>query len=185
MKPSTGTGFDFFNSPKDKSLGEVDPSIGKRTNLKEYPKIDESKIEYVKYTASGKNKKGFGTYYNIEDNNFAKNIDQKFDLVIIFGILHLNKDWKKILKEAKKLSKKYIIFDMRESDVEIKKNIHLNMNNNGKKIPYYIIKTQKIKNFLEKEFKNKKIVKINYEGFPSKFSNYKSKINFGNYCIYQ
>jgi len=70
MKPSTGTGFDFFNSPKDKSLGEVDPSIGKRTNLKEYPKIDESKIEYVKYTASGKNKKGFGTYYNIEDNNF-------------------------------------------------------------------------------------------------------------------
>jgi SAM-dependent methyltransferase len=124
-------------------------------------------------------------FLNIQDNNFAKNIDQKFDLVIVFGILHLNKDWKKILKEAKKLCKKYLIFDMRECDKEIKKSIYLDLDKNEKKIPYYIIEKQKIKNFLKKEFKNKKIIKINYEGIASKFSNYKTKINFGNYCIYQ
>ena len=82
-------------------------------------------------------------FINIKKNNFSKYINQKFDLVIIFGILHLNKDWKKIVKEGYKLTKKYLIFDLRESDKKISKNIYLNLGNSKKKIPYNIIEKKK------------------------------------------
>ena len=124
-------------------------------------------------------------FINIKKNNFSKYINQKFDLVIIFGILHLNKDWKKIIKEGYKLTKKYLIFDLRESDKKISKNIYLNLGDSKKKIPYNIIETKKIENFLKNEFKNKKIVKVSYGGLSSKYSNHKSKITFGNYCLYK
>ena len=124
-------------------------------------------------------------FINIKKNNFSKYINQKFDLVIIFGILHLNKDWKKIIKEGYKLTKKYLIFDLRESDKKISKNIYLNLGDSKKKIPYNIIETKKKENFLKNEFKNKKIVKVSYDGLSSKYSNHKSKITFGNYCLYK
>ena len=124
-------------------------------------------------------------FINIKENNFSKYINKKFDLVVIFGILHLNKDWKKIIREGYKLSKKYLIFDLRESDKKINKNIYLNLGDQKKKIPYNIIEQKKIKFFLKNEFKNKKIIKISYDGLPSKYSNHKSKITFGNYCIYK
>ena len=124
-------------------------------------------------------------FINIKKNNFSKYINQKFDLVIIFGILHLNKEWKKIIKEGYKLTKKYLIFDLRESDKKISKNIYLNLGDRKKKIPYNVIETKKIENFLKNEFKNKKIVKVSYGGLSSKYSNYKSKITFGNYCLYK
>lgn len=122
-------------------------------------------------------------FINIKKNDYSNYINKKFDLVIVFGILHLNKEWKKIIKEAYKLSKKYLIFDLRESNKAINKNIYLNLGDNRKKIPYNIIKQSKVDNFLNKEFKNKKILKVSYTGLPSKYSNYKSKITFGNYCI--
>jgi len=124
-------------------------------------------------------------FINIKKNNFSKYINQKFDLVIIFGILHLNKDWKKIIKEGYKLTKKYLIFDLRESNKKISKNIYLNLGNSKKKIPYNVIETKKIEIFLKNEFKNKKIVKVSYDGLSSKYSNHKSKITFGNYCLYK
>ena len=117
-----------------------------------------------------------------KQNDYSKYIKKKFDLVIIFGILHLNKEWKKIIKEAYKLSKRYLIFDLRESNKIIKKKIYLNLGNK-KKIPYYIIKRKEVENFLKKEFRNKEIIKLSYDGLPSKYSNYRSKITFGNYCI--
>ena len=84
--------------------------------------------------AIAKKKKPNYKFINIKKNNFSKYINQKFDLVIIFGILHLNKDWKKIIKEGYKLTKKYLIFDLRESDKKISKNIYLNLGNSKKKI---------------------------------------------------
>ena len=124
-------------------------------------------------------------FLNIKNNNFSKYINQKFDLVIIFGILHLNKDWKKIIKEAYKLSKKYVIFDLRECNKKISKNIYLNLIDSGKKIPYNILQKKKVENFLNNEFKNKKIVRVSYSGLPIEHSNHKSEIIFGNYCIYR
>ena len=32
---------------------------------------------------------------------------------------------------------------------------------------------------------NRKIVKISYEGLSGKYSNHKSKITFGNYCLHK
>ncbi len=121
-------------------------------------------------------------FVHTKKNDYSNYIKKKFDLVIVFGILHLNKEWKKIIKEAYKLSKRYLIFDLRESDKKIKKKIYLNLGNK-KKIPYYIVKNREVENFLKKEFKNKKILKLSYDGFPSKFSNHRSKITFGNYCV--
>ena len=74
---------------------------------------------------------------------------------------------------------------MRESDKKISKNIYLNLGDRKKKIPYNVIETKKIENFLKNEFKNKKIVKVSYDGLSSKYSNHKSKITFGNYCLYK
>ena len=151
----------------------------------------EKKFSYIgidyneEMLAIAKKKNPNNKFINIKKNNFSKYINKKFDLVIIFGILHLNKDWKKIIKEGYKLSKKYLIFDLRESDKKINKNIYLNLGDHKKKIPYNIIEQKKVKIFLNKQFKGKKIVKVSYDGLPSKYSNYKSKITFGNYCIYR
>ncbi len=38
---------------------------------------------------------------------------KNFDVVIIFGILHLNFNWKDIIKEANKVTKNFIWFDLR------------------------------------------------------------------------
>ena len=151
----------------------------------------EKKFSYLgidyneKMLAIAKKKKPNYKFINIKKNDFSKYINQKFDLVIIFGILHLNKDWKKIIKEGYKLTKKYLIFDLRESEKKISKNTNLNLGDNKKKIPYNIVEQKKIANFLKNKFKNKKIVKVSYDGLPSKYSNYRSKITFGNYCIYK
>ena len=97
-------------------------------------------IDYNKeMLAIAKKKNPNNKFINIKKNNFSKYINKKFDLVIIFGILHLNKDWKKIIKEGYKLSKKYLIFDLRESDKKINKNIYLNLGDHKRKIPYNII----------------------------------------------
>ena len=143
-------------------------------------------IDYnEKMLAIAKKKNPNYKFINIKNNNYSKDLKQKFDLVIVFGILHLNKDWKKIIKEAYKISKKYLVFDLRESKKKIKKNVYLNLGDNKKKIPYNIIEQRKIIDFLKKEFTDKKIVKVSYAGLPSRYSNYKSKITFGNYCIYR
>jgi ubiquinone/menaquinone biosynthesis C-methylase UbiE len=39
--------------------------------------------------------------------------DGSFDLVISFGVLHLNPEWQKILKECWRIARKNIIFDLR------------------------------------------------------------------------
>ena len=53
------------------------------------------------------------------------------------------------------------------------------------KIIYNFIEQRKVEVFLNSEFKNKKIVRVSYSGLPSEYSNYKSKIIFGNYYIYK
>lgn len=151
----------------------------------------EKKFSYLgidyneKMLSIAKKKNPYNRFINIKKNNFSKYINKRFDLVIVFGILHLNKDWKKIINEAYKLTKKYLIFDLRESDKKINKNIYLNLGDQKKSIPYNIIEQKEIIKFLNNKFKGKKIVKVSYEGLTSKYSNYNSKITFGNYCIYK
>ena len=124
-------------------------------------------------------------FIEIKDNEYSKYLKKKFDLVIIFGILHLNNKWKKIIKEAYKLTEKYLIFDLRETDKSIKEKILMKLDGDKKSIPYIIHKEEVVKKLLKKVAKNKKIVKVSYKGFPTKFSNYKSEIIFSNYCLYK
>ena len=41
---------------------------------------------------------------------------EKFDLVICLGLMHLNLNWRKILKESWRVTKKYLLFDLRLLD---------------------------------------------------------------------
>lgn len=134
-----------------------------------------------------KAKKNYSYYkfIKINDNNFSKYTKKKFDLVVIFGILHLNKNWKNMINEAYKVTKKYLIFDMRETDKKILKKIRMQIKGDDLSIPYFIHHENNVKNFLKKNFQNKKIIKISYRGKPTKHSNYKKEIIFNNYCIYK
>ena len=127
-------------------------------------------------------------FIEIKNNYFFKYTKKKYDIVFVLGILHLNKEWKKIIKQAFKVTKKHLIFDLRETNLKNKKKLFQDLNMNNKensvnKIRYYLLNKNNIKNFLSKSFKNKKIIKIEYDDFPSKFTNYKKIISFTNYCI--
>ena len=109
----------------------------------------EKKFTYIgidyneKMLSIAKKKNPKNKFINIKKNNFSKFINKKFDLVIIFGILHLNKEWKKIIKEGFKLSKKYLIFDLRESNKKINKNIYLNLGDQKKKFLIILLKKKR------------------------------------------
>ncbi len=138
-----------------------------------------------KILSIAKKKYPFFKFTKINDNKFLKYTKKKFDLVIIFGILHLNKDWKKIIKEAFKTTKKYLIFDLRETDRKILKKINMKIKDDDLSIPYFIHNEKKVEKFLKKNFNKKKIVKISYKGKATKYCNYKSEITFSNYCLYK
>ncbi len=121
----------------------------------------------------------------IKDNKYSKFLSSKFDLVIIFGILHLNNNWKEIIKEAYKVTRKYLIFDLRESNKKLSKKVYLKLDGDKMSIPYYINHKEQVRKFLNKEFKKKKILNLSYEGYPTKYCNYKSKVIFSNYCLYK
>lgn len=128
-------------------------------------------------------------FFKIKNLFITKKFKKEFDIVFILGILHLNRNWKKILLEAYNLSKKYLVFDLREiNDVKIKKKIYQNLNL-GKKslkknnINYYIRERRKIKKFFENKFKEDKIEFIEYSKHPSEFTNYKKPIMFSTYLI--
>ena len=132
-----------------------------------------------------KKKYPLGNFKKINDNNYSKYTNKKYDLVIIFGILHLNKDWKKIVTEAFKVTKKHLIFDLRETDKEILKKIMMKIKGDKNSIPYFVHHEKKIKNFFYSNFKKRKLIKISYKGKPTKYCNYKSEIIFSNYCLYK
>ncbi len=120
--------------------------------------------------------------------------NKKFDVVLILGLLHLNSDWKKIITENSKYSKKYLIFDLRETEKKgveniLKSNFNMQFDSSEKKyrnykIPYNIINSLKVQKILDKKLiKFKKFIEIKYEGEPSAKSKtlYRNVI-FANYC---
>ena len=119
---------------------------------------------------------------------------KKFDLVLVLGILHLNKNWRNVLISASKFYRKSIIFDLREiqeKTIEDKKKSFMSMTFNEKKIynknklPYNLININDSRNFLKKIFKKNKILRIKYSTkkvtnsatVPSK------KVIFSTYCV--
>ena len=114
-------------------------------------------------------------------------LKEKYDIVIILGILHLNK-MGKILKFALQLSKKYILFDLRVSDNPSIENINKSYLKYDKKLtfklPYNILNESILIKKIDKIFSNKKIFNIRYKGKPSKFSKTPiKKIIFSNFLI--
>ena len=97
--------------------------------------------------------------------------------MIIFGVLHLNLNWRKILINAKEISKKGLLFDLRTHKGPSIENINKSYFKLGDSekfdiIPYNIINKSKLDNFFQKVFKNYSLFKISYDGKPSQFSSH-------------
>ena len=129
-------------------------------------------------------------FYHFQNDSYINFFKKKFDVVIIFGILHLNSDWKKILINASKVANRSIIFDHRvELEKNIKKNFYLDLDfeNKNKKyrIDYILLKKNSLENFLKLKMKKFNYNQLSYDGFASKFSNIKSKITFKNIGLHK
>lgn len=161
-------------------------------------KILKKKFSKINYTGLDFNKpmieiakKNFPKqkFYYYSGTNYTSLLKKKYDIVIIFGILHLNKNWKNILYNASKLTNRYILFDLREKfENKIhKKNfyLHLDFKIKSKKflVPYIILDKKKINIFFEKKFKSFSHIEYSYLGSISKYASQKSKIKFTNYCF--
>ena len=106
-------------------------------------KILNKKFKQIKYTGVDFNKKMIdlaksnfsnAKFYWFTKKNYHKFFKKKFDVVIIFGILHLNSNWDRILLNASKVSKRVIIFDHRiELKTINKKNLYLDLDFKKKK----------------------------------------------------
>ena len=126
--------------------------------------------------------------------NYINKIKNKYDVVIVFGILHLNKDWKDILINAYKISKKFLIFDLRETHLNtiqsIKKS-YMDMSFSSKnsiykknKLPYNIVNLSETRKFMEKYFKNNQIYCFSKKNTMTKAASLKNKTLLMNtYCV--
>lgn len=70
--------------------------------------------------------------------------DESFDLVISFGVLHVNPEWKKILGECWRITRKNMIFDLRLVECISQTNSYLKLEFDGKKkdqavVPYIVM----------------------------------------------
>jgi ubiquinone/menaquinone biosynthesis C-methylase UbiE len=161
-------------------------------------KILKKKFSKIKYTGLDFNKKMIDiakknfpnqNFYYYNGTNYKSFLKKKFDVVVIFGILHLNKNWKNILYNASKITKKYILFDLREQfkDEGIKNlfYLHLDFKKKSKKflVPYIILDKKKLNIFFEKKFKSFSHVEYSYLGNISKYASQKNRIKFSNYCF--
>ena len=162
-------------------------------------KILKNKFKNIDYTGEDSNrnmvtlaKKKYPRtkFHHLSHINYPSFFKKKFDVVIIFGILHLNSNWKDIIKAAYKVTRNFILFDLRcvlnLNKLETLKNyINLDFKRKSKKfqIPYIVLEKKLVLNYFRKIFKNCKIDNYNYIGNASKHSNIKSKIIFSNYCL--
>ena len=126
-------------------------------------------------------------FYLIKKNNFKK-LKKKYDIVIIYGVLHLTSEWRQILKNSKNLFNNFLLFDLRETNLKtIDNNISksfLSFNHKKKiKIPYNIINSNEATSFVKKNFSSN-IYKFSYFGKISNLAKSKIKnVEFTNYCI--
>ena len=161
-------------------------------------RILKKKFSKIKYTGLDFNKKMIDiakkknpdhNFYFYTGTNYKNFFKKKFDVVIIFGILHLNKNWKKILYNASKITKKFILFDLRENfkNKTTKKNfyLHLDFKKKSKKflVPYIILDKKKLNIFFDSKLKSFSHIEYSYLGNISKYASKKIKIKFTNYCF--
>jgi len=123
----------------------------------------------------------------IKNNNF-KQLKKSYNIVIIYGVLHLTSEWKKILKNCKNLFSNVLLFDLRETNIKTIDNkitkSYLSFNHKKNiKIPYNIINSNEVTHFLKKEL-NSNIYKFSYHGKISNLAKSKiQNVEFTNYCI--
>ena len=159
--------------------------------------ILKKKYNNINYTGIDFNKKMIhlakknfpsGEFYHFTKKNYLRFFKKKFNVVIIFGILHLNRDWKKILLNASKIVSRAILFDHRiVFKKKSKKNYFINLDFIKKKknyrIDYFLLKKNELENFLDTRMKNFSYENYSYQGYASKFSNIKDKITFSNMVL--
>jgi ubiquinone/menaquinone biosynthesis C-methylase UbiE len=161
--------------------------------------ILKKKIKNINYTGVDFNRKMIALakkkypqvkFHHLSHINYSSFFKKKFDVVIIFGILHLNSNWKDIIKAAYKVTGNYILFDLRcvlnlNKLKDLKNYINLDFKSKSKKfqIPYIVLEKKLVLKYFKKTFKNCKIDNYNYIGKASEYSNIKSKIIFSNYCL--
>tara|TARA_Y100000590_G_scaffold470057_2_gene661673 strand:+ start:9557 stop:10216 length:660 start_codon:yes stop_codon:yes gene_type:complete len=149
----------------------------------DYTGIDNSEEMILK----AKKKYPKANFYLIKKNNFKK-LKKKYDIVIIYGVLHLTSEWRQILKNSKNLFNNFLLFDLRETNLKtIDNNISksfLSFNHKKKiKIPYNIINSNEATSFVKKNFSSN-IYKFSYFGKISNLAKSKIKnVEFTNYCI--
>ncbi len=148
-----------------------------------YTGIDESE----KMIFKAKKKYPDAKFYLVKNNDF-KFLKKKYDIVIIYGVLHLTANWKKIIQNSKNLFKSFLLFDLRETNLitienDTKKS-YLSFNRKKNfKVPYNIINLNEASKFLKKNFSSN-IYKFSYSGNISNFAKSKIKtVDFANYCI--
>ena len=126
-------------------------------------------------------------FHLIKNNDFKK-LKKKYDIVIIYGVLHLTPQWKQILINSKNIYKKFLLFDLRETNLKTINNkisqSYLSFNHKKKiKIPYNIINSSESSSFLKKKF-NLNIYRFSYDGKISNLAKSKIRnVEFANYCI--
>ncbi len=124
-------------------------------------------------------------FHYFKKDNYLKFFKKKFDVVIIFGILHLNPNWKKLLISASKVTKRAILFDHRiEYEKNLNKKFYLDLDFINKKkkyrINYFLLRRSEMEEFIKLKFTDFKYKELAYNGYASKFSNIKKKITFSN-----
>lgn len=148
-----------------------------------YTGIDNSEKMIIK----AKKKYPSANFYFIKNNNF-KLLKKKYDIVIIFGVLHLTQEWRQMLSNSRNLFKKFLLFDLRETNFKtIENNVSksfLSFNNKkNTKIPYNIINSNESTYLIKKKF-NSNIYKLSYYGKISNLAKSQIKnVEFANYCI--
>lgn len=162
-------------------------------------KILNKKFKKIKYTGVDFNKQMIdlaksnfsnGKFYWFTKKNYHRFFKKKFDVVIIFGILHLNPNWDRILLNASKVSKRVIIFDHRiELKTTNKKNLFLDLDFEKRdkkfRINYFLLKKNYLENFIKLKMKKFNVNKFYYSGYASKFSNIRNKITFANIGLFK
>ncbi len=161
--------------------------------------ILNKKFKKIKYTGVDFNKQMIdlarsnfsnGKFYWFTKKDYYRFFKKKFDVVIIFGILHLNPNWDRILLNASKVSKRVILFDHRiELKTINKKNLYLDLDFEKRdkkfRINYFLLKKNYLENFIKLKMKKFNVNKFYYTGYASKFSNIRNKITFANIGLFR
>jgi len=157
---------------------------------KKFGNIDYTGLDFNKEMINlAKKKIDKNLFFLFTGNNYYSFFKKKFDVVVIFGILHLNPNWKSILINAYKVAKKRVLFDLRftsNQDYHLKNYLSLNFDKKKSKkfsIPYLVLEKKETIKYFKDKFRNSIFDNYSYAGKPSKYSSIQSKIVFANFCL--